>query len=87
MKALMYGDSTATQRRPYYNLGSHQADPPELLPSSPPRYRRARYLCTKNSIIKHEGWQAIYIYIYKSSRYVERIRIGDRQDYNICIGS
>ena len=26
-------------------------------------------------------------YIYKSSKYVERIRIGDRQDYHTCVAS
>ena len=37
VKALMYGVDTAIQCRPYYNLGGHQVDPPELLPSSPPQ--------------------------------------------------
>ena len=37
VKALMYRVGMATQSRPYYNLGSHQADSPELLPSFPPR--------------------------------------------------
>ena len=80
--ALMYGVSTAIQCRPYYTPRSHQADQPELPPLTPPQLSRARYLCTKSSIIRHEGRQAIYIYVYKLPRYVERIRIGDRQDYH-----
>ncbi|KAJ8630257.1 hypothetical protein MRB53_023580 [Persea americana] len=33
----MYGVVTAIQCRPYCTLRSHQADPPKLLPSPPPR--------------------------------------------------
>ena len=28
-----------------------------------------------------------YIYIYRLFRYVERIRVGDKQDYKTCIAS
>ena len=65
MKALEYGVDTTTQRHPYYNLGSYQADPSELLLSFLPRDKGARYLCTKSSIIRHDGRQAIYTEIYK----------------------
>ena len=61
MKALKYRVDTAKQRCPYNSLGDNQAAPPELSPSSPPRCRRARYLCTKSNIIKHGSRQAIYI--------------------------
>ena len=82
--ALMYGVSTAIQCRPYYTPRSHQADQPELPPSTPPQLGRARYLCTKSSIIRHEGRQA---YIYESFRYVERIRVNEKQNHMKCIAS
>ena len=83
MKALKYGVNMAKQRCPYSSVRGHQTDPSECPLSSPPRDRRAPYLCTKNSIIRHDGWQAIYIYI--TSRCAVGIRVNDRQDHRKCI--
>ena len=59
-----FGVDTAIQCRLYYSLRSHQADLPKPHPSSPPQDSKARYLCTKSSIIRHNGRQAdIYIKI------------------------
>ena len=76
MKAFKYGVDTAIQCNPYSSLGGHQIDPFESPPSSPPRGRRAQYLCTKSSIIRHDGRQAIYI---NHQIYAVRIRVNDRQ--------
>ena len=56
--ALEYGDDTTKQCRLYSNLGGRLADPPKLPLSPHPRDKRARYLCTKSSIIRYDGRQA-----------------------------
>ena len=75
----MYGVGTAIRCRPYYTLGSHQADLPDLPQTlAPPRGRKTRYLCTKSSIINTTDGKHRYIYHHK---YAVRKRVNEKQDH------